>query len=225
MRDNAPTTECSLATQQCRRQSEIAELKQQLATLQQQVITDPMTQLFNKRHFLESLETELERSRRSLQPTSLILFDIDFFKKINDTFGHLAGDQILINLAQTIKNTSRKIDIACRYGGEEFALVLPSTPLLTAIQVAERLREVIDNTEIELMNGSRVTMTISLGVSTFAHNQKHDSLALIERADQQLYRAKNSGRNRVCADTQPLQQGSQISDDERDALFNDAPSD
>src|SRR5690606_36432878 len=143
---------------------------------------------------------EMERARRSLVPTSLILVDLDRFKSINDTLGHLVGDQVLDQAAHVLNKELRMIDVPCRYGGEEFAIILPSTPLPIAIQVAERLRIAVSTDTIATDKGTMQT-TASFGVSCFQHHQKADRSAFIERADQKLYDAKRNGRNCVCAET------------------------
>jgi two-component system cell cycle response regulator len=197
-----PEPQCPTVQALAMLREQLGLMQEQLATLQQQAITDALTQLHNKRHFSNSLETEMERTRRGQQPTSLILVDLDHFKSINDTFGHPVGDRVLIAAASILKSELRMIDIPCRYGGEEFAIILPSTPILTAIQVAERLRCVLANTEIDA-GGVRLSVTGSFGVAAFYPNQKRATpVSLLERADKKLYQAKSDGRNRVCAEIQ-----------------------
>jgi two-component system, cell cycle response regulator len=212
-----PETQCPAVQSLAVLREQIALLQDQLTSLQQQVITDPLTQLHNKRHFNSSLETEMERTRRSQQPTSLILADLDHFKAINDTHGHATGDRVLVAAASLLKSELRMIDIPCRYGGEEFAIILPSTPLLTAIQVAERLRGALAHTEIDA-GAARLSVTGSFGVATFyPQQQRATPLSLLERADERLYRAKSAGRNRVCAEIQSSDTTA-LSVDERAAL-------
>ena len=132
--------------------------------------------------------------RRQL-PLSAVLLDIDHFKDINDTHGHLAGDGILQNLAETLKITMRDYDIICRYGGEEFLLVLPDTALLEAVDIANRLRNEVAALEYVIDSQITIGMTISLGVAQLTGNEEENSL--IFRVDQALYMAKENGRNRV----------------------------
>ncbi len=205
-----------------RSEERINQLERQVEHLQKLVVTDPLTGIYNKRHFNESLHKELERTRRSRQPTSLIMLDIDHFKSINDQHGHLAGDKVLQALANTLKHTIRLIDIPCRYGGEEFALILPSTPLVTAIQVAERLHQAIQQAEIAIDDDHALQITASLGVSSFDALDKADGEQLIARADQQLYQAKATGRNRVCAETTTMAGAqAQLTPEEKGALFDE----
>lgn len=200
-------------------QRRIRVLQDQLATLQAAVITDSLTELYNKRHFSESLNREMERTRRSLQATSLILLDIDHFKTINDQYGHVNGDRVLQSVAKTLKAAMRIIDIPCRYGGEEFALILPGTPLLTAIQVAQRLREALEISDIELSVDTRIRASASLGVSAYQAHHKMTGEQLVERADKQLYLAKQNGRNQVCAEIETVDLRTQLSNAEKDALL------
>lgn len=157
---------------------------------------DGLTQIYNKRYFLESLERELSRSRRYRRDLSLIMFDIDHFKPINDTFGHLAGDAVLKQLCQVVDGRIRREDLLCRYGGEEFAILLPEIDLFNAKLTAEKIRRLVETTSFTFED-TQIPVTISLGV-TCAENESIDPEAFIKLADEQLYEAKNTGRNRVC---------------------------
>jgi two-component system, cell cycle response regulator len=213
---------CSLGPDRCPIYLELERSNQELHQLREQVIRDPMTGLYNKRYFSAALATEMERSRRNRLATSLILLDIDHFKRINDTYGHVAGDKVLERLARILEQTVRMIDIPCRYGGEEFAIILPSTPLTIACQVAERVRAAIEETRIAL-DAQTINITASLGVSSFFDDQESTPLNLIERADKELYTAKQNGRNRVQSEPW-IQTSAQVSEDEREALFGDDDS-
>lgn len=181
-------------------QKEVELLRKEQQALELQVMRDPLTGLYNKRHFDRVLETEMERARRTQQPLSIILLDLDHFKSVNDCFGHLVGDHVLHAAAQVLKAELRMTDVPCRYGGEEFVIILPSTPPTTAVQVAERLRSALKRAPITTDKGP-VRLTASLGVAAFRPDQKTTAAALIERADEKLYEAKRSGRDRVLADT------------------------
>jgi two-component system, cell cycle response regulator len=158
---------------------------------------DGLTQIFNKRYFLETIEREIARSQRYRRELSLVMFDIDHFKKVNDTFGHLAGDYVLKHLAQAVKTRIRREDCFARYGGEEFSIVLPEIDGLNAKPFAEKIRQLVEATEFRFEN-TAMPVTISMGVATM-DAESVDPQALIKRADERLYEAKSSGRNRVCA--------------------------
>jgi two-component system, cell cycle response regulator len=158
---------------------------------------DGLTQIFNKRYFLETIEREIARSHRYRRELSLVMFDIDHFKKVNDTYGHLAGDYALKHLAQAVKTRIRREDCFARYGGEEFAIVLPEIDGLNAKPFAEKIRQLVEATDFRFEN-TRMPVTISMGVATL-DGESIDPQALIKRADDRLYEAKSSGRNCVCA--------------------------
>ncbi len=157
-------------------------------------ITDGLTQAANKRHLLDFLEREIARAVRHERPLSLVMFDLDHFKKINDTYGHLAGDRMLVGIAQYVASSVRREELFARYGGEEFAVVLPEADLDEAAGFCERIRLLIDSAIFEF-DQHQMRATISLGATTL---RKGDTVqSLVERADTQLYQAKRSGRNRV----------------------------
>ncbi len=158
--------------------------------------TDPLTRLCNRRSLTEMLENEMSRCHRNLAPCSLIMCDIDHFKKVNDEYGHQAGDDILVTVADLLREHLRPYDLAARYGGEEFCLVLPETNLTHATEVAERIRQRIEKSKFS-GNLSTLKLTISLGVATSAVNHEKTDAELIRLADEALYLAKNRGRNRV----------------------------
>ncbi|MBL4636433.1 MAG: GGDEF domain-containing protein [Kofleriaceae bacterium] len=156
---------------------------------------DGLTQIFNKRYFTETLEREIGRALRYRRHLSLIMFDIDHFKKVNDNYGHLAGDHILRALAAAIKTRIRREDILARYGGEEFAIVLPEIERENAAVFAEKIRMLIERTSFEF-ESLQIPIRISVGVASLTQ-ELEDCDALVKRADEKLYEAKNSGRNRV----------------------------
>jgi len=158
---------------------------------------DGLTQIFNKRYFLETLEREIARSQRYRRALSLVMFDIDHFKKINDSFGHLAGDYVLKHLASTVKTKIRREDLFARYGGEEFAIVLPEIDGGNSRAFAEKIRQIVEREDFRFEN-AKIQVTISMGVGSI-DDELTDAAALIKRADDRLYEAKTSGRNRVCA--------------------------
>jgi diguanylate cyclase (GGDEF)-like protein len=156
-----------------------------------QVITDPLTGAFNRRHFDASLSIAIERRNRTGEPASLLLFDVDHFKRINDALGHAAGDQALTRLVALVSGRARKLDTLFRIGGEEFVLLLPGTKHAGAVVVAETLRVHVQ--DADLVSGRQIS--ISIGVSELQKNQSVSSW--IHNADTALYRAKQGGRNRV----------------------------
>lgn len=158
--------------------------------------TDGLTGLFNHRKFQEELERELKRHERAGKPLCLCLCDIDFFKKINDTYGHPAGDAVLKGVAGIIKETVRSTDIPARYGGEEFAIILIETPIKEARLIAERLRKKIESHKFTY-KGSTIKATLSLGIASFHAGLKMQKSKLIENADKALYYAKHNGRNQT----------------------------
>jgi two-component system, cell cycle response regulator len=157
---------------------------------------DGLTELHNKRYFTEALEREASRSRRYSRTFSLVLFDIDHFKKINDTFGHLAGDSVLRQLGALVRGRVRRDDVPARTGGEEFSVIVPEVPLDGAITLAEKLREAIEAATFRF-EATRIPVTVSIGVAEWTEDME-DPADLVKRADERLYDAKRTGRNRVC---------------------------
>jgi diguanylate cyclase (GGDEF)-like protein len=159
-------------------------------------IQDGMTGIANKRHFGEFLEREVAVAHRHGHPLTLVMFDVDHFKKVNDTQGHLAGDAVLKDLTARIKPRVRREDLFARYGGEEFACVLPSTALAGGVVFAEQLRVMVEERPT-VFGDKSISFTISLGVATLQREAGVDAQTLIKRADENLYAAKRGGRNRV----------------------------
>lgn len=166
------------------------EYQYKLATI------DGLTELYNHRFFQETLKTQIEISKRYGQPFSLIIVDIDFFKKFNDTYGHQAGDAVLKQVAQTLKKNSRTTDYVCRYGGEEMSIILPNTSAEEALFSANRMNKAVAEKDFQLNSTDTGKVTISVGVATFPDNAE-TAQELIEFADKGLYYAKEHGRNQV----------------------------
>jgi two-component system cell cycle response regulator len=156
---------------------------------------DGLTQIFNKRYFAEALDREIARASRYRRELSLVMFDLDHFKEVNDTHGHLAGDAVLKTLAHTIKTRIRTEDIFARYGGEEFAIILPEIDGHNAHTFAEKIRRVVETTEFRFEE-AKIPVTISIGLATL-DPEEPAAAALIKRADDRLYEAKSAGRNCV----------------------------
>lgn len=161
-----------------------------------QSVTDEKTKVFNQRYFDSRVTQELKRSDRHQRKFALIIFDIDHFKKVNDTYGHQTGDEVLIQVAQTIKNSFRLSDLIARFGGEEFIVLCPETDLQGAFVAADRCRSQISLLKFKDSHGKLFSVTISAGISGFP-DQATDYKELFEKADKALYSAKDSGRNRV----------------------------
>ena len=172
------------------------KLQDMMKELQLLASTDPMTKLYNRRYFSKVSQQIIHLAQRDRQDLSVIMLDIDKFKNINDTYGHDIGDTIIINLADQLLNTQRKSDISCRYGGEEFTVLLPNTSIESAATVAETIRKNIENLTVDLQS-KHIDFTVSIGVSSL-HDDEEDLEKALKRADEALYKAKESGRNRVC---------------------------
>ncbi|MCB1829071.1 MAG: GGDEF domain-containing protein [Chromatiaceae bacterium] len=210
---------CPIGEASCVRLDELHQARMQISELSEQVHVDSLTGLYNYRHFLQLAEQELERTRRNSQPTALIMVDLDHFKRVNDDWGHEAGNQTLRRCASLIKNELRKIDIPCRYGGEEFALLLPATELPHAVAVANRLRLVIQQSPIEF-GDQRFSVTASMGVDVSRKGEDLTPGEFVERADAFLYQAKIGGRNRVChPDYAAVRPKGQVGREEKDELL------
>ncbi|NKN34354.1 sensor domain-containing diguanylate cyclase [Marichromatium bheemlicum] len=175
---------------------DITEQKQLERDLEQLAISDPLTGLFNRRHFWSLAEQSLTQAARKHTPSSALMIDIDYFKSINDHHGHLVGDQVLQTTANRLKDNLRQSDILCRYGGEEFAALLPETDLDTACETAERLRQRVAAAAIETDRGP-LSVTISIGVAELGGHIEARLSTLLECADRKLYAAKQGGRNRI----------------------------
>lgn len=174
--------------------TEIKALENQLL---RQARIDFLTQVNNRGYFMEQAEIELSRAVRYGDPFSLLMLDIDFFKQVNDSHGHQAGDAVLVKLASIMRQTLREVDIIGRIGGEEFAILLPETGLEKSFQAAERLRINVSNTKVPIGNGLPLKITVSIGIASMTSNDDNIDL-LLSQADAALYEAKHAGRNKVC---------------------------
>ncbi len=171
------------------------ERDKMMEKLNKLAITDGLTELYNSRHFYSQLEVEIDRSNRYKPPLSLLLADIDNFKKYNDAYGHLEGDKVLFIFGQIIKSCLRRMDSAYRYGGEEFTVILPETSGKEALNVAQRIRTSIEAKKFIPKPKKAVTITISIGVTEFC--PKEELTVFIQRADKAMYMSKQKGRNIV----------------------------
>jgi diguanylate cyclase (GGDEF)-like protein len=164
---NIHQLECLRGDGHCEYLSEIIDLRHQVKKLAGEARTDALTGLFNFRFFSETIELEMERTRRGTQPLAMILLDVDHFKVFNDQWGHELGNRALLHIASLIKIALRKLDIACRFGGEEFVILLPNTEIHQAVHVAERLKLMIETTPIKFDDGQSTSITASFGVDHF----------------------------------------------------------
>jgi diguanylate cyclase (GGDEF)-like protein len=188
---------CPAGKDDCPVLFELLSLQEECRRLQELAQTDSLTGLYNRRYLMKSLDQEMERTRRTGLPTSLAMLDLDYFKRFNDTNGHQFGDQVLSRVAHILKNNVRKLDIPCRYGGDEFALVLPGTRLPQAVRLAERLQKILARSREELQ-GRPASVTASFGVDTFMGRGGLSPETFLQRADRWLFVAKARGRNIVC---------------------------
>ena len=177
---------------------------------------DPHTGLANRRHFELMLAGEVDRVARAGEPALVLMIDIDHFKKVNDAHGHPAGDEVLKHVAHTLQDCIRPMDTVARFGGEEFAMILPNCPPSFAQAVAERIRIRIQSMTIPISPGETVRVTVSLGGAFAPQWVRSSALLWVERADQQLYRAKSEGRNRACLEQPAV---SFVSPEEKGLLF------
>ena len=180
---------------ECNKMDVIKKINFMYSKTRHMSVTDALTGLYNRRHFEDNLEREFLRAVRYDNPLSFAIIDIDYFKSVNDTYGHSAGDYILKEVAYLISQTFRKTDMVFRYGGEEFAVIITETPLEKAEVPLERLRKTIEENEFKY-KGQNIKVTISIGV-TDVNAETNTVHQLFERADKALYEAKTSGRNRV----------------------------
>jgi diguanylate cyclase (GGDEF)-like protein len=178
-----------------RERSLISERDQMIERLRILSIRDPLTELYNSRHFYAQLEYEIQRSERYLHPLSLIFIDIDSFKAINDTYGHMVGDQALLLIAAKMQACLRSHDTAYRFAGDEFTTILPETTADNAKFVAERIRSEMENASLVIFEQEITKITLSIGVAEYQRNEKKEQF--VHRADVTMYEAKKSGGNNI----------------------------
>ena len=188
---------CPAGDDNCPNLQEVRKLREEVKQLAALVRTDELTGLFNFRYFTQALSLEMERTRRSGQPTCLIMCDLDRFKDINDLHGHEMGNLVLAHVSSLIRKTIRRLDIPCRYGGEEFALILPDTTLRQGVRFANRLRLIIESSPTKSADGP-LPVEASFGVDVYTRGEELSEKEFTERVDGYLYAAKQSGRNQVC---------------------------
>jgi len=175
---------------------------QRFSSIKNIAIYDTLTNLYNRRYFDERLEVEAQKSFFSDTSLSLVMVDIDHFKRVNDTFGHTEGDKVLCEIASLLKASVRKKDTVARYGGEEFILILPEAGLEESSMISERIRRLVESTPFEV-GQARINLTVSLGISNFPSHHARTKEELVKMADSALYDAKRGGRNRVSIFNEP----------------------
>jgi len=177
--------------------NEAEKERKRASELEQISITDPLTKINNRLIFYKVAEKEIERSKRSGSQLSLIMFDVDLFKNVNDTYGHLIGDEVLVNLARICQQNIRSMDLFARYGGEEFVILMPDAEGASVLETAERLRNIVADTTMAKSGQKDISITISLGIVNFKQDSCDNINDLLNLADKALYQSKESGRNRV----------------------------
>jgi len=217
---DATPPKCPVGETSCEWLDEVDNLRNQISELSELVSTDALTGLFNFRHFKTVLQAEMDRSKRSGIPTSLVMVDVDHFKAINDSYGHEAGNLALKSLADILSSEVRTTDIVCRYGGEEFAMVFPETHLNLAVKVADRIRKQISSEPV-VIGDDEIKLTVSMGASVYMKFSVLDFNDFVASVDKYLYEAKQSGRNCIChIDYSELRSVTEVGVDERAMLFN-----
>jgi len=208
------------SVERCPLREEVALLREQCRKFEELSLFDELTGLYNFRYLQRSLEMEMERTRRTKLPTGLIMIDLDHFKNVNTRYGHECGNAVLARFGKILKEGVRLIDVPCRYGGEEFALILPGATLIQSVRIAERLRETTRKTPV-IFGTETLKITASFGVTVFHFSDKSTVGEFLNRADQLLYKAKHSGRDRICAEKpSPMLRVDEVTEDEKAALFS-----
>lgn len=189
--------DCPVGESNCEWLDEVVRLRAQVRELSALVANDSLTGLFNFRHFKTVLQAEMDRSKRSGIPTSLVLADVDNFRAINDEQGREAGNILLKQVADICRGEVRTTDVVCRYGGEMFAIVFPETHLNLAVKVADRIRQQIADTPLQLED-KEIKVTVSMGASVYVKTSVIDLVDFVDSVDKFVFEAKQSGRNCIC---------------------------
>jgi two-component system cell cycle response regulator len=220
LRESCPVEEAG-----CPLIEELNRLRRECKRLQELSDQDPLTQLFNFRYLMAALSREMERTRRSGLSIGLLIFDLDHFKRFNDTFGHEAGNKVLKRVSKVTLQNIRQIDIPCRFGGEEFTVILPATRLVHAVQAAERLRKSLEDNPVEI-DGRMIPVTASFGVDVYSGRKRLSANQFIKRTDRFLMDAKKHGRNCVLYDEEKARViPTKVTGEERRALYRKEPGD
>jgi len=215
--EETETYPCPVGNDNCTNLAEVNLLREEVKQLAALVRTDELTGLFNYRYFSQALSLEMERTRRSGQPTCLIMCDLDHFKSVNDVHGHEIGNVVLSYVSSLILKTTRRLDIPCRYGGEEFALILPDTTLRQGVRFANRLCLIIKNSPVKA-GDFFLDIKASCGVDVYSCGDRLTEKDFVDKVDGYLYMAKQEGRNRVCH--APHEKGEGVISDKKEALVS-----
>ncbi|MBI9084360.1 MAG: GGDEF domain-containing protein [Desulfobacterales bacterium] len=214
-----PFTPCPAEFSSCPLTEEVARLRQRCRELEEMCQTDALTGFYNYRFLMDTLEREMERTRRTGLPTGLIMLDLDHFKRINDTYGHETGNDVLVHVAEQLKISIRRIDLPCRYGGEEFLVILPATRLQAALMTAERIRRDLHGAPA-VVGDTRIQVTASFGVDAYGVEDALTGHELIQRVDRLVFNAKSDGRNRISHDMGRAQAvATEVTDAEKKGLL------
>ena len=195
----------------------LAEVEKENKHLRSLSLTDALTGLYNYRFFYKQLEIEMARTRRTGHSCSLMMIDLDNFKLLNDTWGHVEGNNFLVEVASTVGQNVRPTDILCRYGGDEFAVIMPATGLFDAMRIGQRLRECLSAIPWKLDHA----VSASIGLAEYLPDSEGDASAFIDMADRALYKAKKTGKNRICFEAPPERrvETEAVSQSEREILL------
>lgn len=219
-----PANECP-KVKQCSLMEEVALLREQCRKLEELSFVDALTGLYNFRYMQRALEIEMERTRRTKFPTGLIVIDLDHFRNVNTLYGHECGNAVLVHFGKILKEGIRVIDIPCRYGGEEFALILPGASIFQSVRIAERIRETTRRNPA-VFSAKTVRITASFGAAVFRSTDESTVGAFLNRADRLLYEAKDLGRDRICAEEPlPVPTPDEVTASEKAALFSSIQDD
>jgi diguanylate cyclase (GGDEF)-like protein len=217
---DATPPKCPVGETSCQWLDEVDSLRRQVEELSALVSIDALTGLYNFRHFKTVLQAEMDRSKRSGIPTSLVMVDVDNFKAVNDTYGHEKGNRVLSHLADILRSEVRTTDIVCRYGGEEFAMIFPETHLNLAVKVADRIRIKVAS-QAAAIDDDEIKLTVSMGASVYMKTSVIGFNDFVASVDKYLYEAKQSGRNCIChIDYSDLRAVTEVGADVRAMLFN-----
>lgn len=209
---------CPVGKDDCTYLHRLVHLEEEIERLKRRLDTDELTGLHTYAYLTDALTVEMERTRRTGAPTTLIMMDLDHFKRINDELGHEAGNLVLREVGGLIKKNVRTLDIPCRYGGEEFVIIQPSTSLRQGLQLGERLRCLLKEHSF-IYRGTRIEVTASLGVNTYTSTSLWDLNEFVHATDTYLYKAKKGGRDRVESPMPEALMETEVTQDERQALF------